>query len=93
MGLMYERGEGVPQDYKEAAKWFRFYAELGMGIPQVYKEPRKWYRFLEEHGMAYREYNLGLMYEQGKGVPQDYKEAANHYNFSALIANDMMGEE
>ncbi len=29
LGLMYERGQGVPQDYKEAVKWYRLAAEQG----------------------------------------------------------------
>ena len=29
LGLMYARGEGVPQDYTEAVKWFRLAAEQG----------------------------------------------------------------
>ena len=48
---MYEKGEGVPQDYKEAVKWFRLSAEQentdaqiflglvyskGQGVPQDY---------------------------------------------------------
>ena len=27
LGVMYNEGEGVPQDYKEATKWFRLAAE------------------------------------------------------------------
>ncbi len=29
LGKMYENGEGVPQDYKEAVKWYRLAAEQG----------------------------------------------------------------
>jgi TPR repeat protein len=29
LGLKYEHGEGVPQDYKEAVKWYRLAAEQG----------------------------------------------------------------
>ena len=29
LGGMYEYGEGVPQDYKTAAKWYRLAAEQG----------------------------------------------------------------
>jgi len=27
LGVLYEKGQGVPQDYKEAMKWFRLAAE------------------------------------------------------------------
>ena len=29
LGLLYQKGDGVPQDYKEAVKWFRLGAEQG----------------------------------------------------------------
>ena len=29
LGRMYENGQGVPQDYKEAVKWYRRSAEQG----------------------------------------------------------------
>ena len=53
LGLMYEQGDGVPQDDAEAAKWYRLAAEKGearaqnnlagmyydgVGVPQDYAE-------------------------------------------------------
>jgi TPR repeat protein len=29
LGVMYDRGDGIPQDYAEAAKWHRLAAEQG----------------------------------------------------------------
>ena len=29
LGVMYDNGDGVPQDYKEAVKWYRLAAEQG----------------------------------------------------------------
>lgn len=58
VGLMYATGRGVPQDDKEAVKWYRLSADqgvanaqyllgkmyrLGRGVPQDYKEALKWY--------------------------------------------------
>ena len=34
LGVMYLTGKGVPQDYTEAAKWFRMAAEQGDGRAQ-----------------------------------------------------------
>jgi TPR repeat protein len=57
LGLMYGKGWGVPQDYAEAAKWYRRAAEQGYakaqynlgvmyyngeGVPQDYAEAVKW---------------------------------------------------
>ena len=62
---MYEQGKGVPQDYKEAAKWYRKSAEQGdadaqdklglmyyngQGVPKDYKEAVKWYTKAAEQG-------------------------------------------
>ena len=59
-------GDGVPQDYKEAVKWYRLAAEQGYadaqynlglmysngeGVPQDYKEAVKWYRLAAEQGV------------------------------------------
>ena len=57
LGLSYHLGQGVPQDYKEASKWYRKSAEqgfagaqvalgslyhAGLGVPKDYKEAVKW---------------------------------------------------
>ncbi len=34
LGVMYERGHGVPQDHAEAAKWYRLAAEQGDAFAQ-----------------------------------------------------------
>ena len=57
LGVMYHNGEGVPQDYAEAVKWYRLAAEQGFavaqlnlvfmyyngeGVPQDYVQAHKW---------------------------------------------------
>jgi uncharacterized protein len=59
LGRMYDHGEGVPQDPKEAAVWYRKAADLGhvraqyqmgvayangFGVDQDMKEAAKWYK-------------------------------------------------
>ena len=36
LGFFYREGKGVPQDYKESAKWFRKAAEQGDAVAQYY---------------------------------------------------------
>jgi len=87
LGLMYVKGNGVPQDYAEAAKWFRKAAEQGFaraqynlgiiyqtgkGVPQDYAEAVRWYLKAAEQGHADAQNNLGFMYQNGEGVTQDY---------------------
>ncbi len=58
LGVMYRRGEGVPQDYAEAVKWYRKAAEQGaalalnnlgvmydqgQGVPQDYVQAHVWF--------------------------------------------------
>ncbi len=77
LGLAYYSGDGVPQDHKEAVKWFRLSAEqgdavaqnflgltydLGNGVPQDYKEAVKWYRLAAEQGVAEAQLILGPAY-------------------------------
>jgi hypothetical protein len=57
LGMMYDKGQGVPQDYGEASKWYRKAAEqgnahsqfalsrmyeAGLGVPQNYVQAHMW---------------------------------------------------
>jgi uncharacterized protein len=98
LGVMYGKGQGVPQDYAEAVRWYRKAADQGnaqaqsnlggaydngKGVPQDYAEAVKWYRKAADQGAALAQFNLGLMYNVGKGVPQDYVQAHKWYNLAA----------
>ena len=65
MGFMHDMGFGVPENDKEAVKWYRLVAEqgdsraqlflgfmydLGKGTPENDKEAIKWYRLAAEQG-------------------------------------------
>jgi hypothetical protein len=67
IGEMYEKGQGVPQDYKTALMWYRLAAEQGyapaqynlglmydkgQGVPQDDKTALKWYRLIAAQGYA-----------------------------------------
>ena len=98
LGVCYAKGEGVPQDYSEAVKWYRKAAEQGNalaqcllalcyenadGVPQDYSEAAKWYRKAAEQGNVSSQYYLGLFYKDGLGVSQDDTEAAKWFRKSA----------
>jgi TPR repeat protein len=87
LGLLYDKGQGVPQNYAEAVTWYRKAAEqgnvkgqysLGMmyyngqDVPQDYAEAVKWLRKAAEQGNGKGQYSLGMMYYRGRGVPRDY---------------------
>src|SRR5215212_10085492 len=86
---LYNNGLGVPQDRKEAAKWYGLAAakdnvfaqvELGIlydyghGVPKDLKQAAAWYAKSADHGNPVAQLNLGLLALQGLGVPKDAKE-------------------
>jgi len=90
VGLMYDNGEGVPQDDGEALKWYfkaakqgHAYAQVnlgvmyenGQGVSQNYAEALKWYRKTAEQGETIAQAKLAIMYGEGKGVSPDDVQA------------------
>ena len=107
LGAAYAKGEGVPQDYAEADKWFRLAADQGYafaqtslgfayyageGVPQDHAEAVKWWRKAAEQGNAPAQASLGVAYYAGHGVPKDYAEAHKWLNLSAAAGNTKAGE-
>ncbi len=81
LGVMYQRGEGVPIDLARAAQWLEkavaheqpdsFYNlaqlhENGLGVPPNLPRAFKLYRQAARMGHAPSQYNLGLFYYQGR---------------------------
>ncbi len=98
LGMLYYSGDGVTQDYKEAARWHRLAAEQGSstsqsslglmyangeGVTQDYKEAARWYRLSAEQGWATAQANLGVLYSNGTGVIQDNVYAHMWFNIAA----------
>jgi TPR repeat protein len=101
LGVMYAKGEGVIEDDKEAASWFRKAADQGFapaqfnlgniyrrgeGVLQDDKEAVKWYRMAADQNFDDAQLNLGNMYLSGEGVLQDDKKAYMWWNVAR--AND-----
>ena len=97
-GYAYFVGKGVPQDYAQAALWYRKAAEQGhavaqfclarlfdqgQGVPQDGAKAALWYRKAAEQGDAKAQFNLGVMYDTGRGVPRDYARAVSWYRKAA----------
>ena len=104
LGLMYDEGQGVPQDYAEAATWYRMAAEQGyvtaqsklgfmydegQGVPQDYNEAIKWFMLAAAQGNVYAQHNLGVAFLHGKGVLQDYLMAHMWFNIAATNGNKL----
>ena len=107
LGVMYDLGEGVSQDPKQAIIWYRHAAEQGYalaqyalgviyekgeGVLQDHQEAVKWYRQAAGQGYALAQYALGVMYDNGLGVLQDQILAHMWYNLGAANGNDFGGK-
>jgi uncharacterized protein len=98
LGLKYENGRGVQQDFGEAVRWYRKAADQGLamaesnigtmyiygrGVPRDYDEAMKWYRKAADQNLPLAQFNIGTMYLNGNGVRQDYAEAMKWYRRAA----------
>ena len=98
MGICYNNGQGVPQDYALAVAWYRKAAEQGhaaaqnnlancyyngQGVAQDYVEAASWYRKAAEQGNTDAQNSLGNRYYWGEGVQQDYALAVAWYRKAA----------
>lgn len=92
LGALFEDGTDpdIPQDSKEAAKWYAKAAkqgypkaqhnlallyEDGRGVTQSYTEAAKWYAKAAKAGFSEAQNNLAVLYIMGNGVKQDRAQA------------------
>jgi hypothetical protein len=98
LGFLYSRGERVPQDYAQAAKWFQQAAAQGdvtaqftlgvlyvkgYGVPQDYAMARQWFEKAAAQDSATAQVLLGMLYDDEWGVLQDYAMAREWYEKAA----------
>jgi uncharacterized protein len=90
LGVMYDRGLGLPADLAEASTWFRRAAaqgdakaqanlgvlhEQGRGVARDLAEAVRWYRLAAAQGRAVAENNLAAILAQGRHGPPDLVQA------------------
>src|SRR6185503_1652521 len=83
-------GRGLPQDYKQAADWYRKAANAGVdsaqlnlgamyysgqGVPKNTQEALKYFRMSALRRNGRAQFNLASIYATGDGVPQDLARA------------------
>jgi TPR repeat protein len=98
LGARYHEGDGVRQDYAQAALWYgkaaaqgfaRAQLDLGtlhaqgLGMPLDYSEAVRWFRMAAERGDSLALYTLGACYEDGSGVEPDIEQACYWYRRAA----------
>lgn len=94
LGVAYDRGVGVTQNYATAAIWYEKAAaqglteaiynlatlfDEGLGAPKDHAAALAWYRQAARAGNALAENNIGNLHEKGLGVVQDYVRAVEWY--------------
>ena len=99
LGMMYDGGEGVPQDRAQAAQWYEQAAAQGLaeaqvtigiryiegqGVQKDYAQGRWWFEKAAVQGDARAHAWLGLMYSYGQGVPKDYARAYMWLNLASV---------
>ena len=102
VAIMLQNGMGVPQDYAEAAQWYRRAADSnypeamnnlgvlyqdGHGVPQSLAEALRYYRLAADEYYPPAINNLAGMYQKGLGVPPDIVEAVRLYRRAADAGN------
>jgi TPR repeat protein len=99
LGLMYRKGEGVPQSDTEAAHWYRLAATqnfpeaqqkladlyyTGQGVPLSYTQAAHWYRLAADQGNPEAQFQLAHLYAFGQGVDHDYTQSRHWTRQAAL---------
>ena len=94
LGAAYAKGDGVKQDYHQAAEWYQKAAqqgdaqaqlamgelcEAGQGVKRDAAQAATWYRRAAEQGLAGAQYDLAALYAVGTGVPLNNAEALKWY--------------
>ena len=85
----------VPQDFDQAAKWYKQAAaagnhdaqfdlatlyDMGAGVEQNYEKAAYWYNRAAKQGAVAGQYNMAIMLEDGVGVSQDYPDSYFWYD-------------
>ena len=98
LGMRYEKGMAVPQNYPEAVRWYQLSAmqgypggqyklcamsERGQGLPQDYQEALRWCGLAADQGYGPAMFMLGRLYHAGHGVPRDVVRAHMWYNLAS----------
>ena len=98
VGARYTDGRGVQSDFSEAAKWYRYAADLGFapaqyrlanfyekgtGLPRDVSQALTWYQMSAEQGNASAMHNLAVLYAMGQDGVADYDTAGRWFTKAA----------
>ena len=102
LGIIYQFGNGAPQDIGKAIHWYRLAAEQGHvdaqfalgemffygdGLPQDRAYAHKWFRLAAMQGDTEAQFYLGRLYSETRGIAARYLVRA-HMWFSIAAASE-----
>jgi uncharacterized protein len=102
LGQLYADGDGVPQDDKKAAEWYKLAADrgdrdamfalamfrlAGRAAPRDRDQSAKWLAAAAKLGHPLAAYDLALLYIEGQLFPQDFNRAADLLRVAANAGN------
>ncbi len=100
LGIMYDEGQGIAENNREALRWYRKAADQGLvqaqfllgiayadgqSVAQDYSEALRWHRKAAEQGFTQAQLHLGLIYFGGIGVAQDLVQAHQWLNIAGAF--------
>lgn len=100
LGVAYQKGYYVKQNFEEAARWNRLAAKQGnghaqanlgvqyrkgQGVKKSHNNALKWFRESARQGIPWGQFHLGRMYRNGQGVKRD-DQLAFHWIHLAVTA-------
>ncbi len=103
VGIMYERGLGVPRQPARAVRWYRLAAERGFapaqvnlgllslageGVPKDATEAAAWFRAAADQDDPRGLYSLGRLYLDGSGLGRDPVRACRLFERAARRGHD-----
>lgn len=98
LGVCYEQGDGVAQDFSQAVYWYKKAADNGYakaqhnlglcvyngyGVAADHTEAARLFRLSAEQGNMYAQYNLAVLLMKGDGVEKNIFEAVEMLRKSA----------
>ena len=104
LGVMYDRGKGVPENDKTAVSWFTLAAKQGYagaqsnlalmyangnGVPENEKTAVMWFTKAAKQGNAGGQNHMGFMYATGSGVLTDNRRAYMWWNLGSYNGHEM----
>jgi TPR repeat protein len=108
LGLVYDLGRVVPENFPVAMVWYKRAAELGnataafnvgvmydagRGVAQDRAQAAIWYRRAADEGFGRADYDLGLMYLHGDGVRRDTAKAKFYFQAAEQHGVDAAREQ